>query len=59
MALIAPLNYWLSDDQLKLMIIHRQVVLMQKNQVVRGSSKTILNIPSPKSGSYQVVIPMA
>jgi len=32
-----------------------QVILIQKNQVVIGSGKTILNIPLLKSGFYQVV----
>jgi len=39
----------------KMMIYNMQGVLMLKNQVARGSNKTIMNISSLKSGSYQVV----
>ncbi|HLA51962.1 MAG TPA: T9SS type A sorting domain-containing protein [Flavitalea sp.] len=38
-----------------MMIYNMQGVLMLKNQVARGSSKTVINISSLKSGSYQVV----
>ena len=38
-----------------MMIYNMQGVLMLRNQVTRGSSKTMINISSLKSGSYQVV----